>query len=146
MRTPVFVLFLFLFPVVAKAGSVTVYVAPASNSIPASGEVAFDVYWYNDSDRSATIAAFERFSFTFYVLAPLAELSREAHTEVSLEARTVDHSGPDRSIGPRAIVHDQTTITIHAKPDELVVVSAEFRGNKSRFKSNTIVLGKIPKT
>jgi hypothetical protein len=136
MRTPVSV-FVFLFVVAAKAGSVSVYIVPAANSIPASGEVAFDVYWYNDSDRSAKIPAFERFGFTFYALTELGE--------VSLEARSVDHSGPDRSIAPRAIVHDQTTITIHAKPDELVVVSATFYGNKSRFKSNTIVLGKVPK-
>ncbi|MEY2578940.1 MAG: hypothetical protein QOI49_1764 [Verrucomicrobiota bacterium] len=137
MRTPAFALFLFVFQVAAKAGSVSVYIVPAANSISASGEVAFDVYWYNDSDRPAKIPAFERFSFTFYALTELAE--------VSLEARSVDHAGPDRLIAPRAIVHDQTTITIHAKPVELVVVSATFYGNKSRFKSNTVVLGRVPK-
>src|SRR4051812_5564724 len=128
---------LLLFHVVAEAGSVTVYIAPATTSIPASGKVAFDVYWYNDSDRPATIPAFERFSFMFSALDPLAG--------ASLEARTVDHSGPDRPIAAWATVHDQTTITIDAKPDELVAITAKFYGNKSRFKSNTVVLRKVPK-
>jgi hypothetical protein len=137
MRTPIVVLFLFLFQVVAKAGSVTVYVAPATNAIPASGEVVFDVYWFNESDRAATIPAFERFSFTFHVLSALAD--------ASLEGRSVDHPGLDRLIAPWATVQDRTTITIQAKPDELVAITAEFRGNKSRFKSNTVVLRKAPK-
>jgi hypothetical protein len=137
MRTPAFVLFLFVFQVAAKAGSVSVYIVPAANSIPASGEVAFDVYWYNDSDRPAKIPAFERFSFMFGALSPLAD--------ASLEARTVDHAGPDRSIAPWATVHDHTSISIQAKPDALVSITAKFYGNKSRFKSNTVVLRKDPK-
>jgi hypothetical protein len=137
MRAPIVVLLLFLFQVVAEAGSVTVYIAPTTSSIPASGEVAFDVYWYNESDRPATIPAFERFSFMFHALAPLAD--------ASLEARAVDHPGPDRLIAPWATVHDHTTITIQAQPDELVAITAKFRGNKSRFKSNTVVLRKVPK-
>ncbi|HVF73201.1 MAG TPA: hypothetical protein VM940_16485 [Chthoniobacterales bacterium] len=137
MRTLCVILLVVLFSPVARAGSVRVYIVPTTTSIPVSGEVAFEVYWYNDSDRPAKIPAFERFSFMFGALAPLAD--------ARLEARSVDHAGPDRSIAPWATVHDQTTITIHAKPDELVAISATFYGNKSRFKSNTVVLRNAPK-
>src|SRR4051794_20242456 len=107
MRPLCVILFLALFQAIARAGSVSVYIVPTTPSIPASGEVGFDVYWYNDSDRPGKIPAFERFSFMFGALAPLAD--------ASLEARTVDHAGPDRSIAAWATVHDHTTISIQAK-------------------------------
>jgi hypothetical protein len=139
MRSLICFLFALLLVVVAaKAESVKVYIAPRTNSIPVSGKVSFDIYWYNASDRPAAIPALERYSFVISVLAPFAA--------VGLEGRTVDHPSANRSIAPYATIHDQTAITIDAKPNQLVAVTGEFRGDKSRFKSNTVVLRKAPKT
>ena len=132
MRTCLVILSLLLTAFAAFGGSVKVYIAPRTTSIPASGKVLFDIYWINESERPAMIPAFERYSFTF------SPLTRSA--TVGLEGRTIDHPSPDRSIAGWAIVHDQTTIEIDAKANELVAISAEFHGDKSRFKSNTVVL------
>jgi len=62
-----------------------------------------------------------------------------------LEMRGVDPPSRDRKVAGWAIVHDTTTISVHVKPNDLVAISAEFRGDKKRFKSNTIALPKSPK-
>ena len=136
MRIPLLIPLLLLTAVAASGGNVRVYIAPQTTLIPASGKVWFDIYWINESERSATIPAFERYSLIF------SPLTRSA--SVGLEARTIDHPTPDRRIAGW-VVHDQTTVDINAKPNELVAISAEFRGDKSRFKSNIIVLRKSPK-
>jgi hypothetical protein len=132
MRTCLIILSLLVTDFAASAGSVKVYIVPQTTFIPASGKVSFDIYWINESERPAMIPAFERYSFTFSPLTSSAT--------VGLDGRTIDHPSRDRGIAGWAIVHDQTTIEIDAKPNQLVEISAEFHGDKSRFKSNTIVL------
>jgi hypothetical protein len=137
MRVSLVILSLLLTAAAAFGGSVKVYIAPQTTFILASGKISFDIYWINENERPAAIPALERYSFTFPPW-PGSRLSgwRRAPSITP---------GLDRSIAGWAIVHDTTTISVDAKPNELVAISAEFRGDKSRFKSNTIVLRKSPK-
>jgi hypothetical protein len=122
----------------AHAGAVSVFIAARSHSLPASGKIAFDIYWINESDRAATIPALDYHSFTY---SPLASERSWGATV----GHVVDHRGPDRQIAPRRILHDQVTVDIKAEGARLLRVSAEFEGHRSTFKSNTIVLTSMHK-
>jgi hypothetical protein len=136
MRTFIVTCLLLLATIVAaSAGSVKVFIAPSSSTIPGSGKVSFDIYWLNNADRPAAIPALDQYHFKFSIVGP-------GSGTAGIEARIVDHPSPDRQISAHAIVRDHTTVEIDAKPGELVEVTAEFRGRKSRFKSNTVVLWK----
>jgi hypothetical protein len=117
----------------AAAGDVRVLIAPRTAAIPGSGKVVFDIYWVNDGDKTAAIPLLERYRFFYSPVGP-------GSTAVGLQLHTVDHTGRDRHIAPRSVVRDTASAKIDAGGAQLVEVSAEFRGEKSRYKSNSVVL------
>jgi hypothetical protein len=119
------------------ARDVRVLIAPRTIAIPSSGQVIFDIYWVNDGEKAVTIPALERYTFFFSPVGP-------SDAEVGFQLRTVDHSGPDRKIAPRSIIHENATAEIGARGANLVEVTAEFRGNRSRYKSNKVILRREP--
>jgi hypothetical protein len=123
----------------AAAGPVSVYIAPRSSVIPRSGKVVFDVYWFNRGERAATIPSLESYSFACSVVSRTGKgLPRFLGGAVSSL-----HGNPDRPIPPRTVLRGEIQTDIDIAVDELVEVTAEFRGNRrGRFKSNTVVLVK----
>ena len=117
----------------AAARDVRVFIAPHTAVIPRSGKVVFDIYWVNDGEKTVAIPLLERYTFFYSPVGP-------GSTAVGLQLRTVDHTGKDRHIAPRTVVRDKATAEIDAGGAQLVQVSAEFQGEKSRYKSNSVVL------
>ncbi len=119
---------------------VRVFIAPRTLIVPRSGKVLFDIYWTNDGSRPNAIPALQRYSFTYSPLGPTATTA----TAVGISVRTADHPSVDRRIGPGALVRDSATAEIDARGTDLVQIAAEFRGDRSTFKSNTVILRMRP--
>ncbi len=137
MRVVIVVMLLLLAPVADLfARDVRVFIAPRSSMVPRSGKVLFDVYWINDGRRPAAIPALQRYSFTYLPLGPTATTA----TAFGLSMLTADHPSADRRLAPGAVARDSATVDIDAKGADLVQIAAEFRGDRSTFKSNTVVL------
>ena len=123
----------------SAARDVSVFIAPRSSFIPASGKVVLDVYWFNATPRPAAIPTTESYT-----------LSRElvSRTGKSLPrfiggTQTTGHRSEDRQIPPRTVLHDEIVTQIEATADDLVQLTAEFWGKRrGKFKSNTVVLTK----
>ena len=121
------------------APPVSVYIAPRTALVPASGRVTFDVYWFNRSERAATIPSMESYSLAISVVSR----NRTRLPRFLGSALSSLHGNPSRSIAPRTIIRDEITHEIDIFPDELAEVTAEFGGSRGRaFKSNTVVLAK----
>lgn len=130
------VVFLALTAVELSARDVHVFIAPRTSSIPASGKVHFDIYWLNKGRRPAAIPAARRHSFTYSPLGPTAATA----TAVGISILTASHPSADRRIAAGAVIHDSAAIDVDARGVDLVKITAEFRGDRSTFKSNPVVL------
>jgi hypothetical protein len=133
MRTAVVIFALLVGAFTAIARDVRLFIALQTSVVPRSGKVAFDIYWINDGERPAAIPLLECYSFWYSPLGP-------GSTVVAIESRIVDHPGRDRQLGPRQALHERATAEITSKGAQPVEVAAEFRGNRSTYKSNTVVL------
>jgi hypothetical protein len=140
MRAPLVIVALVgLAATVAATPPVSVYIAPRSSIIPASGKVIFDIYWFNRSERPATIPTLESYSFSYDVI------SRSRRKLPSFRGSVVSslHRDANRPIPARTIVRDELETSIEAKTDDFVEVTAEFWGKGGEtLKSNTVVLVK----
>ena len=118
----------------AVAGPVRVFIAPRSSSLPrGGGKMPIDVYWINTSERWSRIPAVGRYSFSYSGFVGGGGFA-------SVDAQVTSHPPPDRRIAPGAIVRDRVTVDFDAQGAQLLEVSAEFDGQPSTFKSNTVVL------
>jgi hypothetical protein len=131
------VIFLFVSSVVtASARDVRVFIAPRTQVIPRSGRVVFDIYWVNSSEKPVAIPALQRYSFEYLPVGALASNS----TVYGAEVQTVDHPSPNRRLAPHALLREHVTADIRATGAQALEVTAEFHGERTRLKSNTVIL------
>lgn len=139
-RTPIAIFLLVLSVVAAPARDVRVFIAPRTQVIPPSGRVIFDIYWVNGGEKPAAIPALQRYSFVYLPVGPAASRS----TVYGAEVQTVDHPSPNRRLAPHALLREYVTADIRASGAQAVEVTAEFDGDRTRLKSNTVILRTAP--
>ena len=123
----------------AAKTSVSVYIAPRNSVIPASGKVIFDIYWFNRSERPATIPTLDSYSFSCDVI----NSSRKKLPSFRGSVVSSLHRDADRPIPARTIVRDEIETQIEATADDFVEVTAQFWGKDGKtLESNTVVLVK----
>ena len=135
-RTPIVIFLLVLSVVAAPARDVRVFIAPRTQVIPHSGRVVFDIYWVNGGEKPVAIPALQRYSFVYLPVGPVASRS----TVYGAEVQTVDHPSPNRRLSPHALLREHATANIRASGAQAVEVTAEFHGDRTRLKSNTVIL------
>ena len=117
MRPLIIIILLLASGVAVLARDVRVFIAPRTTLVPSSGRVIFDIYWVNDGEKAVIIPSMEHYTFFYSPVGPGGD-------EVGLELRTVDHSGPDRKIAARSVVHDTAEAEIGAPGATLIEVTA----------------------
>jgi hypothetical protein len=135
-RAPMVILFLALSVVAAPARDVRVFIAPRVQVIPHSGRVVFDIYWVNSGEKPAVIPALERYSFVYLPVGPVASGS----TVYGAEVQGALHAAPNRQLAPHTLLREHATADIRAKGVKVVEVTAEFHGERTHLKSNTVLL------
>jgi hypothetical protein len=133
MRALITVAVFFVTVAGACARDVRVFISPRTATMPRSGKVLFDIYWINSGSRPAVIPAARRHSFSYV---PHGRDSSWAGGEALIST----HPDPDRRIAPRSIVRDTATVDFDTRAAELLEVRARFRGDRSRFESNSVIL------
>jgi hypothetical protein len=120
----------------AWAGPVLVVVTTTSSAIPSSGKVVLDVRCTNKTNHSVRIPSLDEYDVMSWIRSRTGQAGGEATTQ----GRILDHPLPDRRIEPHQVIRKQISVKLDAKPGDVVEVSCEFPGQKSKLKSNTVVL------
>jgi hypothetical protein len=111
------------------------YIAPRIASIPASGEVPFDVYWINDTDLAIRRTVITQYSFFCNPLPPELSGAGTQFTMIPIA---------ERVIPPHSTWRDQVAASFHPNRSASVAVSGTFYTKRTRFYTNTVVLRKAP--
>jgi hypothetical protein len=133
MRTCIVVLCFCAAATVALAGSVKVFIAPRSSTLPPNEKMPFDVYWMNYGERPSAIPAAGCYSFSY-----VARVNGGGFAAV--EAQISSNPPADRQIAPGATIRDHITVKFDPHGAQLLEVTAEFKGRRATFNSNTIML------
>jgi hypothetical protein len=92
-----------------------------------------DVSWINRTDKPAMIPP--PTSYSVWTWTP-SLIPDAAGPEVSLEGRVIFEKETDRHLNAHQVIHDQISVRVTAKRGQRVELQCEFKGEKSKFKSN----------